>query len=68
MTNDAIDPFIMTINSGSSNGTFTGSVGVLKLISGEWYMIDPVAIAFYLFAIYDRFIVYGFIIPYDVAI
>jgi hypothetical protein len=58
-------PFI-TISAGSSNGTYTDGVGVLRLDSGEWHM-DLVAIAFYLFAIH-RFIVYGFIFLYDVAV
>jgi len=65
MTTEAFDLFFITISAVTINGTFTGTVGVLKLTSGEWHM-DLVAIAFYLFAI-QRLIVYGFIILYVVA-
>ena len=58
--------FFITISAGTINGTFTGTVGALKLTSGEWHM-DLIAIAFYLFAI-QRLIVYGFIILYVVSI
>ena len=55
-------------NAGSISGTFTGSVGMLKLSGGEWDRdIDVVAIAFYLFTI-RRFVDYGLIILYDDAI